>query len=313
MFTLESLSKYALALTISLATCPSLQATLLHTQPLCEGAAPLATSGGTRGHLSHHDEEKVFVLQVTEPGILGLDLQSSGPAVTKLDFLGLECDPGDLESHSLLELTPNHRLLAIHQPGAYFISIRTPAPGQLPLSYRLNTHFATSDVSEALKNLGSTLYNIRSVVADDEVDPDPKSVVADDEVDPDPKSTLHDAKREMCRRGLADDHGNSFTCASLLLLDTLTLGTVEGSPQGDTDLFEVHLERPATLHIALSAEPKTFAELYTREGLRVGKAQSVTDGLDLILPLVPGRYFLKLSAEPPYGGAYALLASADYD
>jgi hypothetical protein len=142
-------------------------------------------------------------------------------------------------------------------------------------------------------------YEIRSVVADDEVDPDPKAL------------TL--AKRNLCQTVSSDDHSDTFTCASKLVAGEVETGILSNGSGDDSDIFELAFDRPTSLRLEISAEIEIYAQLFDQKGQRLLQEVGDGSGLSLRRSLGPGRYFLRLAGVNPEVGAYALALMAHDD
>ena len=142
----------------------------------------------------------------------------------------------------------------------------------------------------------------------------------DDELEIDPNPSTHplsDKLNELCRAGEVDDHGDSFTCATILYSGQPITGEVRNGWGDDVDAFAIELggsqaEELWSLTIEIASDVDTIVEIYDRSGTRLEK--TVVDGgrddVRIVRTLRPGVYFVRIGGQYGAEGAYELRVDA---
>lgn len=148
----------------------------------------------------------------------------------------------------------------------------------------------------------------------------------EDEVDPDPtrpppppplsvykpnspplmNSTAPIAVPAWCAAVREDDHADLFRCATPLRSGETVEAEIRNAWGDDSDFFVLHLDRHASLRLAVDGEDGITVSLHDRHGDRLW---TPTDAQGFVKALAPGLYFVRVSASAGFEGAYGLDAT----
>ncbi len=117
---------------------------------------------------------------------------------------------------------------------------------------------------------------------------------------------------ELCPRLEADDHGDTFACATPVRLDQSLHGELRDGWSFDEDIFVFSLAKVATIEITTRGDADTFGSLYDRFGHRLARDDDSGAGANLriVKTLAPGRYYLRLEGSRRATGSYSLSVRA---
>lgn len=104
---------------------------------------------------------------------------------------------------------------------------------------------------------------------------------------------LHAMFYPVCGLGKADDHGDSFACATAVRLGARLAAQIE---PGDFDIFSFQMDAYGTVAFATGGAVDTFGQLFDDNGVRLAADD---DGggranFRIVRSLLPGRYFLRV-------------------
>lgn len=233
-----------------------------------------------RGFAGESGRAELFRLEIPAAGILTLEVAVpiTASVSPKLGFLPGDC--GELAPVARVLTRSPHRLtLAVPSSGAYFF--RTAAQdSNVPLGeYRLDSRFWPATW-------------VKTVL--EEVDPNPADPVA-----------------SGCRPIGADDHADTFTCATLVEWGESISGELGNGWGDDVDVLAFSLDELTTVEIAASGTVETFGALYDRSGQRLASDTDPSDpGFHLAKTLSPGHYWVRVAGEPMMEGSYTLMLTA---
>ena len=267
---------------------------------------PPLTAVAINDTLNHHaGSEEHFAIEISEPGILDVELSVPGPALAEPKLLLVaRCRSSAVR---VLSRSVSQLLVAVDHSGTYYF--RGASQDALtPLgAYKLTTAFT------ALDPAGLDPAGLRPL--DPKGDPDPEVIEIDaDEgtIEIDPGSRI---RQELCRAAEVDDHADRFLCATAVNLGSRVSGAVNSRPwDDDNDLFVVdfdgHPGEPIrTIVIETRGETDTFGSLYDRFGHRLAKDDDggPADNFRIVKTLAPGTYFIRVEGRQ---GPYSLAVSS---
>ncbi len=142
---------------------------------------------------------------------------------------------------------------------------------------------------------------------EDEPDPDPKAFKGsdpnEDEPDPDPMAAAPEELARICRRIVADDHGDVPACAARLAVGVAVDGTLGDVRGDDGDVFFFVVRELTTVTVETRGTAALRVVLLDRHG-HVLSRDGGEASARLVKTLVPGLYFVRLTGED---GSYELL------
>lgn len=114
-----------------------------------------------------------------------------------------------------------------------------------------------------------------------------------------------------CGLGDADDHGDSFACATDLPLGSPVSGELRRAAAPDFDVFSFVLTETGTVRLETRGSTDTHGCLFDALGRRVAEDDDGGEGANfrLLRVLPPGRYFLRVEGFRGAEGAYLLEAT----
>jgi hypothetical protein len=110
---------------------------------------------------------------------------------------------------------------------------------------------------------------------------------------------------DACHLGAADDHGDSFLCATPIIVDDSDSGEI--NPSADADLFTFVLTSAATVAIESTGSTDVAGELYDNGGVLLEEDDNGGTSPNFLMTrsLDAGRYYVKVSGANDEG-AYGL-------
>ncbi len=120
--------------------------------------------------------------------------------------------------------------------------------------------------------------------------------------------TLHVKLYDTCGEGEADDHGDSFLCASEQSLTSAGSGQIAATNDDDDDVFSFVLASARTVEIKSTGELDTYGSLYDAAGNLLAGANSGGGGgnFKLTKTLAAGRYYVRVEGKDGAEGSYGL-------
>ena len=177
------------------------------------------------------------------------------------------------------------------------------------------------DSQDPAGHLGS--FKLTSVFAEqlwakdghpDEDEPEPDGLIAGrlltkdghpDEDEPEPDGWVAD--QGLCRAAAIDDHSDLFRCATPLVPGEVLEAEIRNAWGDDQDVFALRLDELATVRVEIADAGAFHGTFYDRFGNRLLATEIVgPSGSRLYKTLVPGLYFLRVSAPLKTEGAYRL-------
>ena len=113
----------------------------------------------------------------------------------------------------------------------------------------------------------------------------------------------------------ADDHGDSFTCATEIAPGTRTPGEIRGLAATDQDVFTFTLSRRRAVIFETSGETDTRGRLFTETGFLLAADDDGGEAMNLriVRTLGPGRYYLSVAGAGASQGPYLITATFTND
>ncbi len=263
-----------------------------------------------KANLIHHDDvvrqladsvagPQCFETYLPSAGVLTLDAMAPIRAQAEPRFVlssqncGSLAETDDL-SFVYLERTATNMILEIRQPGSLSFCVDSQDPEESLGDYALRIGFAPS----AFEKNGED-------PEEEEPDPEPMTYPNYPSIHP---SVSSPALRDICRRNTADDHGDTFLCASPLRLGQEVNAEIWDAWGGDDDVFTFALEELTTVHVETSGDTDTIGSLHGRNGdrLKVGDNGGGDRNFRIVKTLSPGRYFVRVTGSHGTAGAYQL-------
>ncbi len=236
--------------------------------------------------------QECYAVEAFSPGLLAIELSPTGHGgvETRLGDFAPLCGSPDVKhaSFDTLERLANRQLLAVRTPGTYRFCVSAQDPEEPPESSKLIALFlaawATKDGDPR------------------EEEPDPDLMVQD------PIATaVYERFRGACGALAADDHGDTFLCATPLELGGEVKGEIWNVWGDDEDLFVFQLDELTTVRVEATADGAAFGGLYDRYGHRLHvRTRNDDAGWRLVTTLAPGPYSLRLTGKDGLGGGYRL-------
>ncbi len=113
---------------------------------------------------------------------------------------------------------------------------------------------------------------------------------------------------ERCRGGEPDDHGDTFACATPVVLGRRISAELGNGWGDDEDVYRFRLSELATVVVEAAGEGDWAIALYDRFGQRLETAGVGGGGARVIRTLSPGGYFVRVAGGGP--GSYELTAAS---
>ncbi len=278
-------------------------------QKPCAAATAVELNSGLRVWDDNQGEPLLVKLEIPSAGIVSIDVAVPGtaPAEPKLGFVGPGCGaPGVHREPVILERSVTHLVLVAQESGPLLFRVASEDP-LLPLQeLKLRTGFVPDAAPrQPWPKGGEDEEEI-------ELEPDPIIYAGQDE-----NRSLHAKLHELCRWGELDDHGDSFTCATLLSPGQDMVGEIGNGWGDDGDVFRFvlggpHETRLRTLAIETTGDLDTFGVLYDRSGQRLDRGDGGGSGSNfrIVRTLGPGTYFVRVEGRGGAQGRYALRVEA---
>ncbi|MCP4657686.1 MAG: hypothetical protein GY856_19950 [bacterium] len=278
-------------------------------QKPCAVATAVDLNSSLRVYDDNQGEPLFVKLEVPSAGIISIDVTVPGtaPAEPKLGFAGPGCGvPGGHREPVVLERSVTHLVLVAQGSGPHLFRVASEDP-QLPLhELKLRTGFVPDAAPrQPWPKGGEDEEEI-------EIEPNPVVYAGQDE-----SRSLHAKLHELCRWGEIDDHGDSFTCATLLSPGQDMVGEIRNGWGDDGDVFRFVLGSPQetklrTLAIETIGDLDTFGALYDRSGQQLEKGDGGGNGSNfrIVRTLGPGTYFVRVEGRDGAEGLYALRVRA---
>ncbi len=275
----------------------------------CSGATPVDLNSSLRGYGDKPGESFFVKLEIPSTGLLSVAVAVPGTATAepKLGFVGPGCGVPEVASEPVvLERSATHLVLVAQHSGPYVFRVASQDP-LLPLGeLKLRTGFVPDAATRRLSPKGGEDEE------EIEIEPDPLIYAGQGE-----SRSLHSKLDELCRRGEVDDHGDSFTCATLLSPGQDMVGEIRNGWGDDGDVFlftlgSSHGTKLWTLKIETTGDLDTFGGLYDRSGQRLEKGDGGGggDNFRIVRTLGPGTYFVRVEGRDGAEGLYALRVEA---
>lgn len=305
-----------------------------------ESVTELQRNATLHGYASGDESVLLFRLRLPVAGVVTVDLATPAPRgpMAKIDLFH-----GDA---SILEQSATHLALAAGAARTLYFRAATEDSQEVLGSYKLTTSFVEAEVVQ--DEIGSAVRRRFYAAGVDrksdpeDVNPDPNAVRAGgrrllasvlfplsaspakksdpEDVDPDPNAARAETLvqeqvlyyEETCvPAGEADDHGDTVSCASPLVLGRSVGGEIGNAWGDDGDVFELVLSGLTTVEIATSGGSDTYGTLFDHRGQRLAvDDDGAGDGnFRIVTTLGPGRYFVRVESAAA-ADAYELLATA---
>ncbi len=302
----------------------------------CANATPLPLGSILRAHLQDARASSYFVLEIPEPGVVFVNVSSSGVlgGEVRLGDAGSVCDALNEHQPLWIEQTARDLTFVTQHPGRFFFRVAGQDPLQPPDVFKVSAGFVRMvDLrAGAEKEEDDEVFEIEpdgnaagaDKEEDDEVfeiEPDSEAAGADKEEDDEvfeiePDENLFSAdesavsdliSRQLCGLELADDHGDTPGCATLIADRQGEISGEIGNAWGDDqDYFALRVTSLETVQITVAGATDTRGSLYDRYGHRLAMDDDggAGTGFRIVESLSPGLYFLEVegsgSAEGPY-------------
>lgn len=113
---------------------------------------------------------------------------------------------------------------------------------------------------------------------------------------------------DPCQMGQPDDHGDSFSCATVI--DPLSSTTSGSITTTDHDVFTFSLTSTQTLELKSTGSTDVAAKLYDEDGALVASDSDsgLGSNFEFSPTLVAGRYYLRVESENSGTGSYSVVA-----
>jgi len=291
----QSTSCYAVLVIVSSGSVVALD----HHDDYCARATSIHLGTTVRYFADATAEVQCFETYVPSAGMLMLDVSVPAAAQVEpgIEFYGQLCDaPEDSPAPFIyVERWATNMLLAIRTPGSYLFCVGAQDPELVLGEYRLTSGFSVVPVTKG------------GDPEEDEPDPDPAPAPAPAPVVVVGSSSpfvLHD----VCRRNVADDHGDTFRCATPLGLGEEVSAEIRSDWGDDDDLFTFVLEELRTVRIETTGSTDTFGSLYDRDGnrLRTDDDGGSDTNFRIVKTLSPGAYSVRVTGGEGMEGSYQL-------
>ena len=257
------------------------------------------------------------------PSLVAIAVTSplSDPGEPWLEVRNSRCEPlvsGRDSDVVVLEHMVAQQVLAIQEPGVYFVRVASTDPRRSLGAYTLTLAFDDAGAFRAVNPLddepepdpfgGRPSRAVNPL--DDEPEPDPfggRSFRAvnplDDEPEPDPLTG------PVCHSVAGDDHGSLPACASLVAFSRRMLGEIRNAWLDDMDYFVFTLSRLQSVEISSFGDSDTVGGLFDQSGNRLLVADDGGEGENfrIVKTLVPGRYFVRVEGGRGTEGPYELV------
>jgi hypothetical protein len=274
----------------------------------CDDATVMDLNSSFRGYGNSQDQSLLVQLEIPAAGILRLDVATPGstPGEPKLDFAGSPCDSAAASESVVIERSATHLVLLAQDSGSHFFRVASQDP-RLPLGQvKVRADFVSTAATGPLLTKGGE--------NEDEIEIEPDTILHPGLVE---SRSLHAKLHELCQGGEVDDHGDSFTCASLLSPGQEMVGEVRNGWGDDGDVFRFILGssqglKLRTVAIETTGALDTFGGLYDRSGQRLDHSDGGgNDGnFRIVRTLGPGAYFVRVEGRGGAEGLYTLRVEA---
>ncbi len=237
-------------------------------------------------------ETHCYRLDLAMPGLLHLDLAVAGwlPSGARLAIFD---GAGAPAGHETLERSADERLV-LAPAGTYWLEITGEDPESPLPAYRLGAGFAALTKSETDGEIEIEPEELRTPCAL------PVKSETDGEIEIEPEELRTGCEQEpplgerLCRDAVADDHGDTFACATAF--ESRIAGELGNGWGDDVDVFRFRLRRWQTVEISTDGDADTHGTLYDRAGQRLAVAGDGGEGENfrLLRTLGPGTYFVRV-------------------
>lgn len=262
-----------------------------------------------RGLGTRADASQCFTAHLPAAGTWMLEVSARGEArgEPKIDFLGRRCDATfrGLERFHYRERYANRLWLEIHEAGQYLYCVTTQDPEEFVDDYKLTSHFiATSFEKEEDPDEHEPIPDPLTIGFLKDEDPDEHEPIPDPIVDPSEVSSIKD----LCRRNRADDHSDTFLCATSINLGQDVMAQTHNPWGDDEDVFTFVIEELTTVRLSTTGNSNFFGSLHDHAGNRLKAAGGSASGANfrIVKTLSPGRYFVRVEGTDGTEGAYGL-------
>ncbi len=290
----------------------------VHADASCANATFMELNSSLRS-LGGDENDPLFVeLDVPSAGILSFN--ATAPIIAEVKdgvVVSLACLPRFGSEPVVLERSASHMILAVSAQGTYVFRVASRNPRRRLSELKLMSAFIaetpTAGSRPCVMNFGEDEEEIE-VDVDPLVDGEPciMNFGEDEEeieVDVDPLVDLD----QLCRVGDVDDHGDSFTCATILSAGHAIVGEIQNGWGDDDDIFQFVLSGsptgdPWTVMIGTTGDVDTVGGLYDRTGQRLvwNDDSGRGDNFRIVSTLLPGSYFVRVTGHNGAEGRYAL-------
>ncbi len=324
MYENRTVPRQKLVLTTACALVFTLPAATLGTSSC--GMVPLAAGETWRGAGAAPGDAHCFEVDVPAAGVLAIEASAGAAAAAAPRLFAADAECRAIRPHSrALVLAEGASHLALWAPaGTHRLCAGAQDPERRLATLRLSTSFVELGLGLPAKD-GEDPREIEvepeglifgGVPKDGE---DPREI----EVEPEglvsgPPATAGGAgdrsisrwlRDELCdRRPVADDHGDTFFCATELAGGSVT-GELANAWGDDADVFELAVASTATFEIRTAGAADTSGSLYDHRGLRLAADGGRSGNFRLVKTLLPGRYFVRVESTSYDPGRYRLLAA----
>ncbi len=271
-------------------------------------AATLAT-GSVQDVYRGESGEDAYRLEIPAAGILILDVAdlARGSAEPTIDF----AYAGTAASAAIeLECFPNRRMLRLLRAGSFIFRVRTDFTSETEL-YRLQVGFSEgreveeyeSDPIAGKSHDGGRCDGSLMLREVEEYESDP---IAGKATGPPVRVS------PICGLAEADDHGDSWACATRIRLGDPVSGEIRKASATDLDHFAFTLGRRSTVVLETRGDSDTFGQLFDRHGRRLAADDDRGEGdnFRIVHGLAPGLYVLRVEGTFGAQGAYTVLSEA---
>ncbi len=302
-------------------------------------SAPLAGAGELAASL--------YRVTVPSAGLLAVDVAAplaAGAAEPVLAYAGRGCAAD--RRPLVIDRSATHVVLAVEDPGDYLFAVAPQDPSAPLGDVRLRSGFSVAvpkdGEDEEILEIEADPLTAGGIFAKDGEDEEILEIEADPprlpcgptpkdgedeeilEIEADPLVGV--AGRSMaamlgalCAATAADDHGDSFTCATFLAPNRRVAGEISNGWGDDGDVFEVLVGGPGSadpgsadlwnVEIAGGGEIETAIALYDRAGRRLETAGGGA-GVRIVRALPAGPYFVRVEGRHGAEGRYTLSVAA---